>query len=122
MANTTIQVVSTGSGMFSASPDSAPFHTGDTVTFIAAAGVNDALICFSENAIDAVTPTPDGSVKLVDGTPVTFTVTGPTDGGCCVAIVSAGHDGAPSCPGAPSGILPVTTMGRRPVPRDPIKT
>jgi len=44
------------------------------------------------------------------------------ESGCCVAIVSAGHDGAPSCPGAPAGILPVTTMGRRPVPRDPIRT
>jgi len=122
MANTTIQVVSTGSGMFSASPDSAPFNTGDTVTFVAAEGVTDALVCFSDNASDVLTPTPDGSVKLVDGTPTTFTVTGASEGGCCVAIVSAGHDGAPSCPGAPAGILPVTTMGRRPVPRDPIRT
>ena len=122
MANTTIQVVSTGSGMFSASPDSAPFNKGDTVTFVAAGGTIDALICFSDNASDVLTPTPEGSVRLVDGTPVTFTVTGSPDGGCCASIVSAGHEGAPSCPGAPAGTLPVTTMGRRPAPRDPMKT
>ncbi|MEO8660554.1 MAG: hypothetical protein ABI693_18940 [Bryobacteraceae bacterium] len=121
MANTTIQVVSSGSGMFSASPDSAPFHPGDTVTFVAAEGVVDALICFSDNASDVLTPQPGGSVALSAGAPVTFTVTGATEGGCCAAIVSAGHDGAPSCPGAPAGILPVTTMGRRPVPSAPIR-
>lgn len=119
MPNTKINVTSSGTGVFAASPDSAPFHAGDTITFVSSKDAGDALVCFSDNAANALTPSSDTPVPLTAGSSITFKVSSAPESGCCVSIVSQGHQGTPDCPGIPAGLLRVTTANRRPVPSDP---
>lgn len=119
MSNTQIHISSGATGTFSASPGSAPFNTGDSVTFTSAAGAEDALICFSDSASGILSPSPDSQVALSGGSSVTFSVNGPPQAGCCATVVATGHGGTPDGSNLPPGVLMIMTPNRRPAPGDP---
>jgi hypothetical protein len=120
MSNKQIQI-SKGTHSFVASPGSVQLAAGDAVTFVSA-GADDAVLCFSSNAPDFLTPAPtlppDPGVALPAGASVTFTVSGDPQG-CSVQVLSLGSSGTPDATGLPPGLLAVLTPSHRPGPTDP---